>query len=186
MPADKSSFGAFEALAIQNKQVLQHILENPASTAQFKTSHDEELLAKIRGMYNSCLNEDNLDKIGVEPLVHFVQNLRNLFRGNSTRTESEKPSTKGLTAALSFLHSRGIDGLFSFGIEGDVGVDPNYMTLWFSQPPLGLPSKVGLSPKIHRRPTLNYALLGILRGEVYPTGLQERHRATASQPCRRE
>jgi endothelin-converting enzyme len=32
--------------------------------------------------------------------------------------------------------------LFDFGIEGDVGEDPNNMTLWFSQPDLGLPSKV--------------------------------------------
>lgn len=36
----------------------------------------------------------------------------------------------------------GIDGLFSIDIEGDVGTDPNFMTLWFSQPSLGLPSKV--------------------------------------------
>lgn len=36
----------------------------------------------------------------------------------------------------------GIEALFSFEIEGDVGRDPNDMTLWFSQPSLGLPSKV--------------------------------------------
>ena len=36
----------------------------------------------------------------------------------------------------------GIGGLFSFDIDGDVGVDPNAMSLWFSQPSLGLPSKV--------------------------------------------
>jgi predicted metalloendopeptidase len=36
----------------------------------------------------------------------------------------------------------GIGALFGFGIEGDVGVDPNNMVLWFSQPQLGLPSKV--------------------------------------------
>ena len=37
----------------------------------------------------------------------------------------------------------GIDGLFSIDIDGDVGKDPNFMTLWFSQPSLGLPAKVG-------------------------------------------
>lgn len=44
-----------------------------------------------------------------------------------------------------YVYSRlpvGIDALFSFDVEGDVGVDPNFMTLWFSQPGLGLPSKV--------------------------------------------
>jgi predicted metalloendopeptidase len=38
----------------------------------------------------------------------------------------------------------GIPALFEFGIEGDVAVDPNFMILWFQQPSLGLPSKVGL------------------------------------------
>lgn len=40
----------------------------------------------------------------------------------------------------------GIDGLFDFDIDGDVGVDPDFMTLWFSQPSLGLPSKVYMRP----------------------------------------
>jgi len=38
----------------------------------------------------------------------------------------------------------GVGALFGFDIEGDVGVDPNDMVLWFSQPRLGLPSKVNL------------------------------------------
>ena len=36
----------------------------------------------------------------------------------------------------------GLGGLFNFDIDGDVGDDPNFMTLWFFQPDLGLPSKV--------------------------------------------
>jgi endothelin-converting enzyme len=35
-----------------------------------------------------------------------------------------------------------IDTLFSWAIEGNVGVDPNFMTLWFYQGGLSLPSKV--------------------------------------------
>jgi hypothetical protein len=38
----------------------------------------------------------------------------------------------------------GVDALFEFIIEGDAGADPNNMILWFSQPSLGLPSKVSL------------------------------------------
>ena len=37
---------------------------------------------------------------------------------------------------------KGIGSLFSYTIDGDVGNDPNLMTLWISQPNLGLPSKV--------------------------------------------
>ena len=40
----------------------------------------------------------------------------------------------------------GVSALFDFGIDGDVGVDPNHMVLWFSQSGLGLPSKVRALP----------------------------------------
>jgi len=35
--------------------------------------------------------------------------------------------------------------LFEIGIDGDAGVDPDFMTLWISQSELGLPSKVRTS-----------------------------------------
>ncbi len=55
----------------------------------------------------------------------------------------------------------GVDGLFSIDIDGDVGKDPNLMTLWFSQPSLGLPSKVRPS-FIYRMQTKYLLMPGIL------------------------
>ncbi|KAK7449695.1 hypothetical protein VKT23_013168 [Stygiomarasmius scandens] len=143
LPSDKGSFGNFEALAQQNEQTIQRILESPSSTSSFTTSYDEQILAKLRGFYSSCVNETKLDERGQEPLITLIQTLRKLFRGEKSTVSSEHKEQSGrrLTEALAFLHSRGIDALFSFGIEGDVGVDPNRMVLWFSQPGLGLPSK---------------------------------------------
>lgn len=43
---------------------------------------------------------------------------------------------------LTFTIPKGVHALFSFDIEGDVGVDPDLMTLNFFQGGLGLPSKV--------------------------------------------
>lgn len=40
------------------------------------------------------------------------------------------------------VRAAGVDALFEFFVDGDAGVDPNVMTLWFTQPTLGLPSKV--------------------------------------------
>ncbi|TFK42726.1 hypothetical protein BDQ12DRAFT_676709 [Crucibulum laeve] len=145
LPADKSSYGNFEVLAQQNKQVIQKILESESSVASFSTSYDKEILQKLRDFYSSCLDEDNLDDIGDVPLQEFVGKLKRLFRGEEAdlvkRYGRDGGEVNGLTAALAFLHSRGIDSLFSFDIEGDVGVDPNHMVLWFSQPSFGLPSK---------------------------------------------
>ncbi|KAF4608964.1 hypothetical protein EYR40_001317 [Pleurotus pulmonarius] len=153
LPADKGSFGNFEALAQQNKQLIQQILEGDRTPA-YKTpafmhapSYDEQLLKKLRGLYASCTDEKALNEIGVEPLWQVAHTVRKLFSGKSTEISAKdaeddaETARKGLTSALAFLHSRGIDALFSFDVEGDVGVDPNFMTLWFSQPGLGLPSK---------------------------------------------
>ncbi|KAJ7074256.1 hypothetical protein C8F01DRAFT_1272809 [Mycena amicta] len=143
LPADKGSFGQFEALATENKRVVQHFLETPSATSSFTTSADEQLLQKLRGFYNSCLNEDRLDEIGSEPLVRFVKTVKKLFRreGLEVSATEESDDLSGLTAALAFLHSRGVPALFSIDIEGDVGVDPNFMSLWFDQGSLGLPAK---------------------------------------------
>ncbi|KAF7359341.1 Endothelin-converting enzyme 1 [Mycena sanguinolenta] len=143
LPADKGSFGQFEALSQDNKRVIQHFLETPSATSAFTTSDDDILLQKLRNFYSSCLNENRLDEIGTEPLIHFVKTLQRLFRGQGLEVKDEKITltVKGLTAAMAFLHSRGVDALFSFSVEGDVGVDPNYMALWFDQASLGLPAK---------------------------------------------
>ncbi|KAF5358499.1 hypothetical protein D9756_001692 [Leucocoprinus leucothites] len=154
LPADKSSFGNFEALARQNKQVIQRILESSGENALLSQDpYDQEILEKIRDMYSSCLNEPLLDGIGSAPLEHFVETLRKLFREEDTDISLRKgrKKSKGLTAALAFLHSQGIGPLFSFEVEGDVGVDPNHMVLWFSQPNFGLPSKEYYEEKSTRK-----------------------------------
>jgi endothelin-converting enzyme len=159
LPADKSSFGAFEALAQENKEIIKSILESTSSVSPT----DDRILTKLRDFYGSCLNEDRLNDVGAAPLLHLVKTLKLLYSGNSTsitsNVQSDEDKIKGLTAAVAFLHSRGIlfffcacifvhfscvsgiPALFTFDIEGDVGVDPNHMVLWFSQPELGLPSK---------------------------------------------
>ncbi|KDR81470.1 hypothetical protein GALMADRAFT_152331 [Galerina marginata CBS 339.88] len=140
LPADKGSFGNFEALAQENKQIIKNILESTSSVSP----SDDAILSKLRNFYTSCTDENTLEDIGATPLLHFVNIVRRLYSGNDTDITSSTTTdmaAKGLTPAVAFLHSRGIDALFSFDIEGDVGVDPNHMVLWFSQPGLGLPSK---------------------------------------------
>lgn len=72
--------------------------------------------------------------------------------------------------SLEFKISSGVDALFEFYVDGDAGVDPNAMTLWFSQASLGLPAKVtGISDLLriysylHRSITGNKASLASTR-----------------------
>ena len=106
LPADKSTFGVFEALSQENMQVIRQILESKSSLSSFKTSYDEELLRKLRDFYTSCLAENELNDIGALPLGQFVRTVRRLYR--SKGKESLGGDVKGLTAAVAFLHSKGI------------------------------------------------------------------------------
>lgn len=106
LPSDKSSFGNFDALGQENKQVIQKILESKSSMG----SVDDEILLKLRNLYASCLDERELDEIGMEPLLHVATTIRRLYKGNDTDISSShgnRDMDKGLTAAIAFLHSRG-------------------------------------------------------------------------------
>lgn len=135
MPADKSSYGNFEALAQQNQQVIQRILESPDEIAlKSKDPHDEEVLKKMRDMYSSCLNESLLDGIGGAPLEYFVKTIRKLFRGEGTEIgrRGKKRKSEALTAALAFLHSHGMMYLLSITRPHLVLFFPRYrFTIFF-------------------------------------------------------
>ncbi|KAI0807426.1 Metalloprotease [Fomes fomentarius] len=151
IPSDKGRYGNFDTLAIQNKRLLQQILSEDSSSHFAAASslmadpYDELLLKKLRGLYQSCMDEDALNEIGEAPLKDVVKKIRELFRGKTTVVDAEKTDSEKrrerLTATVAYLHSRGIDALFDYSIDGDAGKDPNFMTLWLSQADLGLPSK---------------------------------------------
>ena len=107
IPAEKGSYGRFNALTRENQQVIREILESDATPT---TLHDEKILKKLRGLYASCMDEDELNSRGSEPLFQFVKTMRSLFRGETneiTISGSSEERAKRLTAALSYLHSRG-------------------------------------------------------------------------------
>ncbi|KAG8900288.1 hypothetical protein FRB99_006143, partial [Tulasnella sp. 403] len=96
----------------------------------------------------SCMDEKTLESLGQEPLLNFTRIVRRLFNGHIMEGQGlgmdfnqvvyepleDKVVTKaGLTAAVPVF--------FWFDIDGDAAVDPDFMTLQFSQAGLGLPSK---------------------------------------------
>ena len=86
-------------------QVIRQILESKSSLSSFKTSYDEELLRKLRDFYTSCLAENELNDIGALPLGQFVRSVRRLYRSKCKELDG---NVKGLTAAVAYLHSKGI------------------------------------------------------------------------------
>ncbi|KAL4074557.1 hypothetical protein V8B97DRAFT_2022777 [Scleroderma yunnanense] len=138
IPGDKGSISAFSTLSEKNWQVIQKVLEDDVDL--YDDSWDTQLLQKLRLLYASCMDEAKLDYLGQAPLQRFVNNIRRIYRGKDTDFVHTIPRS-GLSNALGYMHSRGVDALFEFYVDGDAGVDPNAMTLWFSQASLGLPAK---------------------------------------------
>lgn len=138
IPGDKGSISTFSLLAEKNWHVIQQVLE--VDTESYDNSWDDQLLSKLRVLYASCMDEAKLDYLGDLPLQRFVNNIRGIYRGRSSDHLLTNPRS-GLSNALGYMHSRGVDALFEFYVDGDAAVDPNEMTLWFSQATLGLPSK---------------------------------------------
>lgn len=70
------------------------------------------ILQKLRGLYHSCMDEDLLDARGSEPLLHVIRTLRGIFTDesvNELRVLDADKDRKTLTAAVAYLHSRGMN-----------------------------------------------------------------------------
>ncbi|KAG8883883.1 hypothetical protein FRB97_005721 [Tulasnella sp. 331] len=152
LPASKASWGHFRQLAQKNVQVIRDIISRDIPAEASKA--DVLSLTKLKDMYQSCMDEDALAELGTQPLLDLVHQIRKAYSGHIAQykfhdehqtplsaMERKTSSRLGLTAAVSFLHSRDISVLFGFDIDGDVGVDPDFMTLQFGQAGLGLPAK---------------------------------------------
>jgi endothelin-converting enzyme len=134
IPSDKGSVGNFGLLADENRQIIQRFLEGEVGTAtESESSYDHQILKKLRGLYGSCMNEKKLNQRGIKPLLKVVEEIQTLFRHGPDRAAGDLMDRRGLTAAVTFLHSRGIGGLFNFYLDGDIKENPDMMTLWFGR-----------------------------------------------------
>lgn len=155
----------------QNKQTLEYLLRTlrPAHPA------DKASLAKIRDLFDSCMDEGALNDAGMVPLLEVVRHVRQLFKSGERLTASAQENMgqvhtrdvkHDITGVLAYLHSLGmkyndshfnrfaqlhcaadIDALFSFAIRPDAG-----LTSGESDPDILwlLRPKLGLISKVRR------------------------------------
>ena len=122
--------------------ILRHVLEGEysATTGQSSISPsvdssiasiDKANFNKLRDGYIACMNEDLITRRGLEPLLKFVNELKNVYplAGSSEAMEKSKgpeDSTEGVTDAIAYLQELGLAGFIDFGIS--VGPRP-YLSL---------------------------------------------------------
>jgi endothelin-converting enzyme len=132
IPSDKGSIANFGLVAEENRQIIKRFLEGNVDLASStESTFDHQILKKLRDLYGSCMNEKGLTKRGIKPLLKVVEEIQSLYRHGPDRAGDDLVDRRGLTAALTYLHSRGIGALFNFYLDGDVKEDPDMMTLWF-------------------------------------------------------
>lgn len=132
IPSDKGSVNNFGLLGDENRQIIKRFLEgNVESAMDAKSADDRQILKQLRGLYGSCMDEKELNKRGIKPLLDVVEEIQSLYRHGPERSTGDLLDRRGLTAALTFLHSRGIGSLFNFYFDGDIKENPDMMTLWF-------------------------------------------------------
>jgi len=102
IPPDQSSWGRFNELAEHNRVVLKGILENAAKATQ-RTANEQ----KIGDYYDSCMDEDAINKKGIAVL-----------KPEFARIDGIKSKAE-LTDLIAHLHNAGIDVLFGFGSGAD-------------------------------------------------------------------
>lgn len=207
IPADRALAGSFYEVADNNKRIIKKIIEAIPEEEGDTLDAENENLQKLRRMYDSCMDVNTLNTVGLEPFlplsdfvlesfgkfnlnpmpgddafvggddvtgaytddyvlpaelvkaaaeVEYYRNAKN--RGSFGPAPTEHVSAESLvdlktpeiskerrdkiTKTLAFLHSRGVDSLVQFAIEGDAGgEDPQVQSLWLYQSFGGLPSK---------------------------------------------
>jgi len=132
----------------ENSQLLlRHILEAPypnASKHSFfspmqlaASSHsvDEDNFEKLTSAYNACLDEDTIKDLGILPLSHIVEKIKETFPLTASRSEN------AISDTILLLAKYGISALVSPGAGAD-DTNPDVVVVQVSAPwRIGLPSK---------------------------------------------
>ena len=125
IPADKSNYGAFSALADQAEKDLRAIIEESADKADKTDGSNEQ---KVGDLYDSFMDEAALEAKGAEPLKDELAAI------DSIDDKAQLP------AAFAQLSKLGVRTPMGFYINQDAKDSTQYIA-WFAQTGLGLPDR---------------------------------------------
>jgi Peptidase family M13 len=126
-----------------SKTILRHILEQSSSTS-FSSSADKDNFQKLKDDYDSCMNEQELQKIGLKPLQGIVNQIKMSFTTATDRTrlsDSQNINTsaqKGvtleetsqLTNTILFMMEHDIRPFMTFDVGVRITSTPSQTTIF--------------------------------------------------------
>ncbi|CAO3591300.1 unnamed protein product [Absidia cylindrospora] len=132
IPDSESSIGTFYHLRDANLEIIEKILTTEnyedlglVTTGEEEKEADQSNFSLVKSFFQSCMDEDTLNKLGTRPLEDFLTTLQN----------------DDMMDTLVRLELIGASNpLFSANVNPDEK-NPNQNVITLLQPPLGLPSK---------------------------------------------
>ncbi|OQV25628.1 Membrane metallo-endopeptidase-like 1 [Hypsibius exemplaris] len=131
IPDDKSSYDTFTKMRDQLDLIIRGLLEKPVIA-----DVDSPATTKAKRLYESCINEEIIERRGAEPLLKFIQDLGGWpvidSKWNASTFQLEK-----LVASLRIMHN---DILISLWIGPD-GKNSSWNVLQIDQADFGMPTR---------------------------------------------
>eukprot|EP00105_Crassostrea_gigas_P006028 XP_011419816.1 PREDICTED: endothelin-converting enzyme 1 isoform X2 [Crassostrea gigas] len=136
IPSSRSHYNIFSEIDDQNKQKIRAILEK--SNAMIK-KNQSSAVEKAITYYHTCMDEDTVEKQGVDPIIKFIKDLHSWPLTSAhglTWTEASWDFLQALTAN----HLNGFSALFSMSVSVDDKNSSRYI-IAFEQSGLSLASR---------------------------------------------
>ncbi|CAO3568510.1 unnamed protein product [Mortierella alpina] len=112
IPAYRTSIDAFDATVDQNMLVIRYILEPASSDPSLPLELDpvaRQNLQKLRDLYSSCMNEDQLKELGRKPLLVVLHKIIETLPVSNTGL-----NRTGLSLTLSYFNKLGLNSVARF------------------------------------------------------------------------
>lgn len=135
IPGDQSSWGSFNILAENNREILKGLVQEAVAKTDAKKGSDPQLIGDF---YFSCMDEAAIEAADIKPLNPYFSDI------NSVRNK------KDLQNQIARMHDAGIPAVFGFGGGTDLK-DSKMVIANSSQGGLSMPNKdyyVGGEPKM--------------------------------------
>jgi len=145
IPESKARIGTFDDLFESNMKAIRKILSKDFSSVVADVEDelpppdkvvDEQNFKKVKNFYETCLDEDRIDRLGAEPLYPLFQEIQKLVPTSDFQVQDAKQVSK----VLSFLMQRGVNPLFELIVTPD-DKDPDSYAIQMWQSGLGMTSK---------------------------------------------
>jgi len=128
IPKNEFRIGSSNEAYDNSQEILHQILEGdyPVDTnlSEEDQKLDKEIFNKVKTIYDTCMDEDTINKNEKESLINLLNKL------DIYNSKSKYDNVEGLSNILVDLHHHGITTLFILGTTGDlINHDNNVMTI---------------------------------------------------------